>query len=82
MDPGANRGIPARHHRGTDPYAPMVPMSWLGLGRVRAAMGDLTVSRASYEMALSLWRAADSDFPPRRAAQAEYDRLAQGGTAP
>ena len=70
------------HHRGTDPYAPMVPMSWLGLGRVRAAMGNLTVSRTSYEMALSLWRSADSDFPPRRAAQAEYDRLAQGGTAP
>ena len=28
------------HHRGTDPYAPMVPLSWLGLGRVRAAMGE------------------------------------------
>jgi tetratricopeptide (TPR) repeat protein len=70
------------HHRGTDPYAPMVPLSWLGLGRVRAAMGDVTVSRTSYEMALSLWRAGDSDFPPRRAAQAEYDRLSQAATAP
>ena len=70
------------HHRGTDPYAPMVPLSWLGLGRVRAAMGNLTVSRTAYEMALSLWRPADSDFAPRRAAQAEYDRLAQGPTAP
>ena len=62
-------------HRGTDPYAPMVPLAWLGLGRVRAAMGNITASRTSYEMALSLWRAADSDFPPRRAAQDEYDRL-------
>ena len=40
-------------HRGTDPYAPMVPLAWLGLGRVRAASGNLTVSRKSYEMALS-----------------------------
>lgn len=63
-------------HRGTDPYSPMVPLSWLGLGRVRAAGGNLTVARTSYEMALSIWRAADSDFPPRRDAQAEYDRLA------
>jgi eukaryotic-like serine/threonine-protein kinase len=69
-------------HRGTDPYAPMVPLAWLGLGRVRAASGNLTVSRTSYEMALSMWRAADSDFPPRRAAQAEYDRLGQPTAAP
>jgi tetratricopeptide (TPR) repeat protein len=68
-------------HRGTDPYAPMVPLSWLGLGRVRVAGGNMTVGRTSYEMALSLWRAADSDFPPRLAAQAEYDRLASGSTA-
>ncbi len=66
-------------HRGTDPYAPMVPLAWLGIARVRAAAGNFTASRTSYEMALSLWRAADSDFPPRRAAQAEYDRLARGG---
>jgi eukaryotic-like serine/threonine-protein kinase len=65
-------------HRGTDPYAPMVPLAWLGLGRVRAETGNLTVSRTSYEMALSMWRAADSDFPPRLAAQAEYDRLTSG----
>jgi tetratricopeptide (TPR) repeat protein len=69
-------------HRGTDPYAPMVPMSWLGLGRAQAAMGNVAASRTSYEQALSFWRNADSDFPPRLAAQAEYDRLAQGGTAP
>jgi tetratricopeptide (TPR) repeat protein len=68
-------------HRGTDPYAPMVPLSWLGLGRVRVAGGNMTVGRTSYEMALSLWRSADSDFPPRRDAQAEYDRLASGSTA-
>jgi tetratricopeptide (TPR) repeat protein len=65
-------------HRGTDPYAPMVPLAWLGLGRVRVAGGNMTVGRTSYEMALSLWRAADTDFPPRRVAQAEYDRLAPG----
>ena len=70
------------HHRGTDPYAPMVPLSWLGLGRVQASMGERTASRTSYEMALSQWRAGGSDFPPRRAAQAEYDRLAQAATAP
>ena len=56
----------------------MVPLAWLGLGRVRTAGGNFTVGRTSYEMALSLWRAADSDFPPRRAAQEEYDRLAPG----
>jgi serine/threonine protein kinase/tetratricopeptide (TPR) repeat protein len=67
-------------HRGTDPYAPMVPLAWLGLGRVRTAGGNFTMGRTSYEMALSLWRAADSDFPPRRAAQEEYDRLAPGIT--
>ncbi len=69
-------------HRGTDPYAPMVPLAWVGLGRVRAAEGNFAVSRRSYEMALSLWRAADGDFPPRLAAQAEYDRLAQGTAVP
>jgi hypothetical protein len=60
----------------------MVPLAWLGLGRVRAASGNFAASRTSYEMALSLWRAADSDFPPRRTAQAEYDRLAEGTAAP
>ncbi|BCS34856.1 hypothetical protein TBR22_A40820 [Luteitalea sp. TBR-22] len=62
-------------HRGTDPYAPMVPLAWLGLARVRAAAGETAASRTAYEMALAFWRAADDDFPPRRVAQAEYDGL-------
>ncbi len=63
-------------HRGTDPYAPMVPMAYLGLARAQAAAGDPDGSRASYQTLLSLWREADADFAPRRVAQAEYDGLA------
>ncbi|MCC6162668.1 MAG: protein kinase [Acidobacteria bacterium] len=68
-------------NRGTDPFAPMVPLAWLGLARVRLAGGNVTVARSSYEMALSFWRAADADFPPRRVAKAEYDRLASGAAS-
>ena len=40
-------------HRGTDPYAPMVPLAWLGLGACGRRRVTSTVSRTSYEMALS-----------------------------
>ncbi|HTV02270.1 MAG TPA: tetratricopeptide repeat protein, partial [Luteitalea sp.] len=67
--------------RGADPYAPMVPMSYLGLARAQVAAGDLEKSRATYQTLLELWRDADADFAPRIIAQAEYDRLAAPMTA-
>lgn len=63
-------------HRGADPYAPMIAMGHLGLARSRVATGDLAAGRVAYEALLAMWRNADQDFPPRRLAQAEYDRLA------
>ena len=63
-------------HRGADPYAPMVPMAYLGLARAQAASGDTERSRASYQTLLTLWREADVDFAPRLVAQAEFERLA------
>ena len=63
-------------HRGTDPFAPMIPLGHLGLARARVAAGDVAGARRSYEAALAIWHKADDDFPPRRAAKAEYDGLA------
>ncbi len=64
-------------HRGTDPWTPMIAMAHLGLARARIGAGDVAGGRAAYETALATWRGADDDFPPRRAAQAEYDRHAE-----
>jgi hypothetical protein len=62
-------------HRGTDPFAPMIPLGQLGLARARVATGDLAGGRAAYDALLAMWRTADDDFPPRLAALAEYDHL-------
>ncbi len=62
-------------HRGVDPFAPMVPLAQLGRARARAASGDRSGGLADYDAVLAMWRTADEDFAPRRAAIAEYDHL-------
>jgi eukaryotic-like serine/threonine-protein kinase len=62
-------------HRGVDPMAPMVPLAHLGIARARAQSGDRDGSRREYEALFALWRNADADFAPLKAARAEYEKL-------
>ena len=57
--------------RGVDPFAPIQPMSQLGLARAYALEGDVEKSRAAYDRLFELWRNADADLPILRA-RAEY----------
>ena len=36
-------------HRGTDPFAPVIPLAQLGLARAWAARGDAAKSRHEYD---------------------------------
>jgi serine/threonine protein kinase/Tfp pilus assembly protein PilF len=64
--------------RGVDPFAPIQPMSQLGLARAFALEGDVEKSRAAYDRLFELWRDADPDFPILQRARAEYARLSDG----
>jgi serine/threonine protein kinase/tetratricopeptide (TPR) repeat protein len=69
-------------HRGVDPFAPTVPLSQLGVARAYARNGDVGNSRRAYEELFNIWKNADADFAPLRAARAEYARLVGGTTRP
>lgn len=62
-------------HRGVDPFAPVIPMSQLGMARARARAGDQVGSRRHYQVLFAMWKRADADFPPLAAARVEYERL-------
>ena len=64
--------------RGVDPFAPIQPMSQLGLARAYALEGDMEKSRAAYDRLFELWRNADADLPILQRARAEYARLSDG----
>jgi tetratricopeptide (TPR) repeat protein len=64
--------------RGVDPFAPIQPMSQLGLARAFALEGDVEKSRAAYDRLFELWRDADPDLPILQRARAEYARLSDG----
>ena len=62
-------------HRGTDPFAPMIPLAHLGLARAWAALGDVAKSTHEYDQLLAIWKDADPDLPVLLRARAERDRL-------
>ena len=61
--------------RGVDPFAPIQPMSQLGVARALALEGDVEKSRAAYDRLFQLWRDADPDLPILQRARTEYARL-------
>jgi tetratricopeptide (TPR) repeat protein len=69
-------------HRGTDPFAPVIPLARLGLARAWRASGDLDKSRHEYDELLTIWKDADPDLPIVEQARAERARLTVSGTAP
>jgi hypothetical protein len=78
----ANQGAAARvefqrilDHRGEGVYSPLYPLSFLGLARAAAMVGDRTASRKAYEDFLALWKDADTDLPPVVEAKKEYAAL-------
>ena len=69
-------------HRGADPFAPVVPLSHLGLARASAAAGDHDRSRREYDALFAMWKDADADLPALLRARAEYARLTATTAAP
>jgi tetratricopeptide (TPR) repeat protein len=67
--------------RGADPFAPVVPLAYLGLGRSYVRQGDLSKGRAAFDELFKIWAAADEDLPALRGARAEYNRLFASTTA-
>jgi serine/threonine protein kinase/tetratricopeptide (TPR) repeat protein len=61
--------------RGVDPFAPILPMSQLGVARAWALEGDADKSRAAYDKLFELWRDGDADLPVLLRARAEYARV-------
>ena len=65
-------------HRGADPFSPVVPLAYLGLGRAHAGMAARTEARAAYEMLFEIWANADPDLPALRTAREEMQALGSG----
>jgi serine/threonine protein kinase/tetratricopeptide (TPR) repeat protein len=61
--------------RGADPFAPMIPLSQLGLARAWALEGNAAKSREAYEALFRIWSRADADVWVLQRAKAEYGRL-------
>jgi eukaryotic-like serine/threonine-protein kinase len=66
-------------YRGLYPMMPQNTLAWLGLGRARAAAGDLDGAREAYDQFMTIWRDGDADVPVLREARTERARL---GTSP
>ena len=64
--------------RGVDPFAPIQPMSQLGLARAFALEGHVERSKAAYDRLFELWHDADADLPILQRARAEYAGLSDG----
>jgi eukaryotic-like serine/threonine-protein kinase len=69
-------------HRGVDPFAPVVPLAYLGVARAQAHAGDVAASRRTYEELFTIWKGADPDLFPLVAARAEYAALTRPTTIP
>lgn len=65
-------------HRGADPFSPVVPLAYLGLGRAHARMGARTEARAAYDVLLTIWANADPELPALRTAREEMLALRSG----
>ena len=68
-------------HRGTDPFAPMIPLAHLGLARAWSVLGDTDKSRQEYDQLFQIWKDADPELPILLRARAERDRLASPGSS-
>jgi eukaryotic-like serine/threonine-protein kinase len=62
-------------HRGVSPLSPILVVSQLGLARAYALQGDISKSRAAYEIFFANWRDADPDIPILKQAKTEYAKL-------
>jgi eukaryotic-like serine/threonine-protein kinase len=62
-------------HRGLAQNAPIAALTRLQLARALALSGDKAAARRAYQDFLSLWKQADSDQPPLKQAQAEYEKI-------
>jgi len=67
-------------HRGADPFAPVVPLSRLGLARAWRLSGDRERSRQEYDQLLTIWKDADPELPLLERVRAE--RAALDTTSP
>ena len=62
-------------HRGSDPFAPLIPLARLGLARAWQLSGDADRSRHEYDELFQVWKDADPDLPLLQRARAERARL-------
>jgi tetratricopeptide (TPR) repeat protein len=62
-------------HRGTDPFAPVLPLARLGLARAWRLSGDTVRSRQEYDALLEIWNQADPDLPLLERVRAERAAL-------
>jgi hypothetical protein len=60
---------------GIDPVSPLLTLAHLGLARAYAASTNEPGSQAEYASFLAVWKDADPDLPPLKAAQAEVARI-------
>jgi eukaryotic-like serine/threonine-protein kinase len=58
-------------HRGSEPFAPVWPLSQLGLARALERAGRKSESRQAYDALLHTWISADPDLPPLISARRE-----------
>jgi Flp pilus assembly protein TadD/predicted Ser/Thr protein kinase len=64
-------------YRGSDPFAPVVPLAHLGLARAARLAGDAEGARRHYEDLFRLWADADPDLPVLVRAREEHAALAR-----
>jgi eukaryotic-like serine/threonine-protein kinase len=62
-------------HRGLGQNAPVMALAQLQLARAEGMSGDKPAARRAYQDFLSLWKQADSELPPLKQAQQEYQKL-------
>jgi tetratricopeptide (TPR) repeat protein len=62
-------------HRGTDPFAPVIPLAHLGLARAWQLSGEIEKSRREYDELLQIWKNADPELPLLLRAREERARL-------
>lgn len=62
-------------HAGVDPVSPIYPLSYLGLARAEAALGQRDEARKAYSTVLGFWKDAEPDLALLAAARREYAAL-------
>jgi len=63
-------------HPFIDPFSANIALAHLGLARAAAMQHDAGGARREYETFLRIWKDADADLPPVKAARAELAALA------